>query len=118
MKKLLIMLLIAVFAISQISFAAETTVEPAVRDGSSIEKAIIITGKYDGSIRKEYEYLEKKYGIMGQNLQMQVQSSLEQDNKSYDKMEFILLPSGEKKVLYFDITEPYADLMKQFQSKE
>ncbi|MFH1552811.1 MAG: hypothetical protein ABID83_04150 [Candidatus Omnitrophota bacterium] len=117
MKTLLIMLFVSAVVFSQVGFAAETAVETTIRDGSSIEKAIIITGKYDGAIAREYEYIEKTYGIMGQNWQMQLQSSLEQDNKSYDMIEFILLPSGDKKVLYFDITEPYADLMKEFQTE-
>lgn len=89
----------------------------ASRDGSSPEKAIIIKyiGDYDKSIDQEYQYLKKKFGIRGNDWNLVRQSLMAgKEGKSYDEMIIELLPSKETITLYFDITEPFEELSKQF----
>lgn len=86
------------------------------RDGSSLEKAIIIKyiGVYDKSIEQEYQYLEKKFGKGGKDWNLVRQALIGKEGKSYDEMIIELLPSKETITLYFDITEPFGELSKQF----
>ena len=90
----------------------------ASRDGSSSEKAIIIKyiGDYEKSIEQEYQYLETRFGIKGKDWNLVRQSLIGKEGKSYDEMIIELLPSKETITLYFDITEPFGELSKQFSS--
>jgi hypothetical protein len=85
------------------------------RDGSSLEKAIIVkyTGDYVASIGQEYEYLEAKFGIRGKDWRLTEQRLKDFRDKVYDEMVVEIRISKEVVVLYFDITEPYRELNKQ-----
>ncbi len=86
--------------------------EKIVRDGSSIEKAVIIkyTGDYQESIGLEYKYIGTLYGVAAVDYKLVLQSSVGQGDRTYDVIEIELIPSGEHKNIYFDVT----DLMNQW----
>lgn len=113
MKKTLTLSIVCILMFSGIGLAQET----GERDGSSVEKAIIIEyGGYHGaSIAKEYEYLSQRFGRRGLEWEMAGQYLTSEGGRHYDVLTVELLPSGERKEIYFDITESYKDLMEQFQ---
>lgn len=86
------------------------------RDGSSIEEAVIIkyTGDYPESIGQEYIYLAKYLGSEGKDWRLKQQQLIEKDNKFYDVLTVEISSTGEIKRFYFDITEPFGELQKQF----
>lgn len=106
MKKLIIFLCIVMVC----SYAFSE--EGVVRDGSSIEKAMIVeyNGDYQASIGSEYAYIGTLYGREYVDYNVLMQSNILQDSRSYDVIEIELIPSGEKRGVYFDVTE----LMKQW----
>jgi len=118
MKKIIPLAFIALVCLSNfaygegISFHQSCTVAEENRDGSSIGQAIIIKyiGDYSKSIGQEYEYLSGKFGARGKDWKLIKQSLLHENGRSYDKMDIQLMPSGEEKTLYFDITEPFGFL--------
>lgn len=70
-------------------------------DGSSIEKAIIITGTEDTGkgVKAEYDYLDRKF----RRYERLSQGLLDKDGKYYDV--FTLKdPKGKQIEVYFDIT--------------
>jgi hypothetical protein len=70
-------------------------------DGSSFEKAIVITaGSETIGIRGEYEYLDKTYP----NYKRGSQSLYNKNGKAYDMLH-ITLADGTSKDVYFDITD-------------
>ena len=83
------------------------------RDGSSIEKAVVIkfTGDYQESIGQEYEYIAYIYGTEGADYEVLGQALQGEGESSYDVISIKLIPSGEEKAVYFDVT----DLMNQWQ---
>ncbi|MDD5730436.1 MAG: hypothetical protein PHN57_04845 [Candidatus Omnitrophica bacterium] len=87
----------------------------AAQEGSSMEKAIIIKfiGDYKKSIGQEYEYIKKHFGVIGQDLQINGQSLKMENGKYYDEISISLIKTKEIKTLYFDITEPFAQMVKQ-----
>lgn len=76
-------------------------------DGEIIVKYI---GDYSKSIGQKYSYLSMLFGIRGKEWDLLRQSLKEKDGKTYDQMDIKLLPSGEERVLYFNITEPFSYL--------
>jgi hypothetical protein len=90
-----------------------TVVKPVIRpiegvsfsggDGSSIEKAVIITApnNYVG-IRAEYDWIKRSRP----DWKLDVQSVLKGGGKVYDKMYFIT-PDGQRTNLFFDVTDFY-----------
>lgn len=102
MKKIIVIILV-ILSLGSISFAQEDV----VRDGSTIEKAVIIkyTGNYQESLGQEYEYAAKVYGRRGVDWELIMQSNTWNDGKSYDVLEIELIPSGEKTGLIFDVTD-------------
>jgi len=109
MKKISIFFLVAMlsFCISApfaIGGAEDVVLE---RDGSSMEKAIVIkyTGDYFQSIGQEYEIIEKQFGVRGEQWEMSLQMMRREGDRSYDVIEIKLLPSGEETAVYFDITD-------------
>ena len=87
-------------------FNGALMVEYSGGDGSSKEKAIIITGAANSmeGIAAEYQYLADKYGARGTGWNLEMQSLMQDKGKSYDLMR-ILLKDGTKIDLFFDITE-------------
>ena len=95
-------------------------------DGSSLQQAVTITTpgdllscsfgtcfdrEFPKIVRQEHKYLEATYGAEGVDWQVTGETDMEVDidlnDKFYDKIAIKLLPSQEKKVIYFDITIPY-----------
>lgn len=118
MKKIISSVFIALACLSSSAYAEgislhqNCTVAAENRDGSSIGQAIIIKyiGDYSKSIAQEYEYLSGKFGVQGKDWKLIKQSLLHENGRSYDKMDIQLMPLGEEKTLYFDITEPFGFL--------
>ena len=108
---MLVFLLVSVFLFSGNVLGAETAEE-----GSSYNNAVVIRyiGDYSQSIGQEYEYISKKFGMQGVNWEPMQVSLVYEGDKIYDVFNFKILPSGEEKTLYFDITEPYGEMEKQF----
>jgi hypothetical protein len=81
-------------------------VEYAGGDGSSMEKAVKIVGAANSmeGISAEYQYLSNKYGIRGQDWNLEMQSLAQDKGKSFDVM-MIVLKDGTKLSVYFDISE-------------
>ena len=70
-------------------------------DGSSFAKAIVIVGaNEDTGPRAEYSYLGRRYP----GYRWGEQSLIRQKKRVYDKLDFTTA-SGEKKTIYFDITD-------------
>ena len=95
-------------------------------DGSSLGQAVTIATpgnlnscsfgtcfdqEFPKIVRQEHKYLEVTYGAEGVDWQITGETNMEVDidlnDKFYDKIAIKLLPSQEKKVIYFDITIPY-----------
>jgi len=94
-------------------------------DGSSIEEAVIIRidglqkclnescydGEFSRIIEQEHAFLEKSFGVIGQDWRQSGETNMEvdieQDDKFYDKVAIILLSTGQQRIVYFDITQPY-----------
>ena len=93
---------------------------PEGGDGSSFEEAVVIKyiGDYAASIAQEYDYIDKKFGVMGEKCDITMQRIIAEGDKTYDVLTVKIFVSGEEKEVYFDITEPYNELVKQFQQKK
>jgi len=78
------------------------------KNGGSINEAIIISNASNPieGVQKEYEYIESKYGICGENWDMKMQSLVHEEDKYYDKMD-LEFKDGTTKTIYFDITKFY-----------
>jgi hypothetical protein len=95
-------------------------------DGASLDQAVLITTPGDLNrcnfgtcfdkefpkiVREEHKYLAETYGTEGQDWKIAGETDMEVDidlnDKFYDKIAIQLLPSQEKKIIYFDITVPY-----------
>ncbi|MEI7595280.1 MAG: hypothetical protein WCK02_05985 [Bacteroidota bacterium] len=106
MKKLLVLALFSSLLISCSTVKSSrdksnninsTTVKA---DGTSYEHAVVIKEKTETSgVEAEHKWLSKNYP----NYTLLSQSLSEHKNKPYDLMN-ISLPSGEKKCIYFDIS--------------
>ncbi|QOI97672.1 MAG: hypothetical protein HRU69_09280 [Flammeovirgaceae bacterium] len=69
------------------------TTTSTIRDGSSIEKAVVVK-----SIREEYQWVQEHYP----NSRVIGQALLKRGGKHYDELTFVT-PSGDTKKAYFDI---------------
>jgi len=102
-------------------------------NGSSMENAIVIKNisnyekceteddisqEYGKSIGQEYAYMESEFGIKGKDWKLNMQRLIRTDDKLYDVIDIELLPSNEKKKLWFDVTEPLILLHQLEQKKE
>ncbi|MCX5705469.1 MAG: hypothetical protein NTZ92_05395 [Candidatus Omnitrophica bacterium] len=95
-------------------------------DGSTLQQAVTITKpgdllpcsfgtcfdeEFSKIVREEHRYLEDTFGTEGVDWQVTGETDMEVDidlnDKFYDKIAIKLLPSQEKKIIYFDITVPY-----------
>ncbi|MEI8350611.1 MAG: hypothetical protein WCI77_10730 [Candidatus Omnitrophota bacterium] len=96
----------------ELSGAKETCM---VMDGNSIEKAIVIKyiGEYNKSINQEYQHIAAKFGTRGKDYEIMGQKLLQYNNKFYDEITVKLLTSRQERKLYFDISEPFAQLRRQ-----
>lgn len=74
------------------------------KTGNLINNAIKIE-----SVPAEYEYLSKKFGEINKDWELESQTLVERDKKYCDKMDIILF-SGTRKTIYFDITDFYGKL--------
>lgn len=76
-------------------------------DGSSIGSAILInvTDRWMG-VPAEYDYIQSLYGVRRKDWNLIKQMLQFNNSRSYDILE-IELSSGDKKTLYFDITNFY-----------
>ena len=74
-------------------------------DGGSIEHAVVILGakgEQDG-VAAEYKYLEMLYGPRGAGYTVSSQSLLEQNGKSYDRLDIEV--KGKPLGVFFDISD-------------
>jgi len=131
MLRIIIYLIAPILAIS-CAFAAEAPWQKGAfseyinGDGSSLQQAVTITKPDDLNpcsfgacfdqefpkiVRQEHKYLWATYGAEDVDWQVTGETDMEVDidlnDKFYDKIAIKLLPSQEKKVIYFDITIPY-----------
>ena len=113
MKKIIICLvLISVYACSSNKIATATTsvkskeVTPTskkVKDGSSIENAIVIKASSESAgVRAEYVLLEKMFP----KYRVKSQGTSSRGSKNYDAISIVTADNVEK-VIYFDITNFY-----------
>ena len=73
--------------------------------GESFEEAIAIqAGSSAEGITMEYEWLEERFGRLGEGFQVISQRLIEREGRSYDVIH-IRLPDGSGKEIHFDITE-------------
>jgi len=73
--------------------------------GTSIEDAIVIldaANSADG-VKAEYDLLAMMFGHRGKDWTVQGQRLLFENGKPYDAI-YVLFPSGEKAIYYFDIS--------------
>lgn len=113
MKKLSLALFIfiLILGVSGLSLSQEE------RDGSSMEKAVIITysGNYQESLGQEYQYIAKKYGTQNVDYEILEQRLVDDwEGTPYDVITIRLIPSGEEKEVYFDITALQAAWKEKF----
>jgi hypothetical protein len=75
-------------------------------DGDSFETAIIINGvgKQSESVEAEYRYLAKLHGEKDKQWRVESQTITREEKSLYDVIEIALVPSGEKRFYYFDVT--------------
>ena len=75
------------------------------RDGSSKDKAVIILGANTAreAIDVEYNYIESKVGYF----EIGSQTCVDDGDKKYDNMNISYALNGNKKELWFDITDFY-----------
>ena len=87
------------------SAASQPQAQPGITfssgDGSSVERAVLITGGTNSSsgIRSEYSWLAQRYPGYKRRNQSQITVGL----RTYDRLE-IETADGQSIVLYFDIT--------------
>ena len=119
-KKLLTVMMVMLLCGFCFSMFAQAEEKNEKCEGRSKEEAVVIkyTGDYAESIAQEYDYLDKKFGVMGRNYDIIQQSIIAEGAVVYDVLTIKIFASGEQKDIYFDITEPYTELVKQFQKKE
>ncbi|MBN1129766.1 MAG: hypothetical protein JXA71_12305 [Chitinispirillaceae bacterium] len=74
--------------------------------GDSHEDAIVINGvlKQSEGIEAEYRYLSKVYGIKDKNWKVDGQTMYREEKKVFDVIEIMLIPSGERRIYYFDVS--------------
>lgn len=74
-------------------------------DGSSFENAIIIkVDKTMNGVSIEYDYVSKLYGTKNVDWKLKLQGLAHKGDKRYDVLA-VVLKNGEKKSIYFDITQ-------------
>jgi hypothetical protein len=74
--------------------------------GDSHEDAIVINGvlKQSEGVEAEYNYLSKIHGAKDKSWKLDGQTMFRDEKKVFDVVEISLLPSGEKRIYYFDVT--------------
>ena len=74
--------------------------------GDSHEDAIIINGvlKQSDGVDAEYRYISTIHGTKDKNWKIDGQTMYRDEKKIFDVVEISLLPSGEKRIYYFDVT--------------
>ena len=84
-------------------------------DGSTLEKAVLIgyVGNYPDSIAQEYAYISSLFGVRGKDWQLVGTVNFEKNSRSYDRTTIRIISSGGRKEIYFDITVPFQELLKQ-----
>lgn len=112
-KSVFLIISILMFGLGQLIFAEN--------DGRSVESAIIIKNisnyekcrtdddisqEYRKSIDQERKFIDEKYGIRGKDWEYGMQALMTVNKRHYDQQEIILLDSKNKKVMFFDVTEP------------
>lgn len=73
-------------------------------DGSVFVKD---TGDYGNNVGLEYDYLSMTFGLEGKDWERREQSLIRIEGKPYDEIEVKILPSGETKIMRFDISDFY-----------
>lgn len=74
--------------------------------GDASDDAIVINGanKQSEGVDAEYQYLSKIHGIKDKNWKIDGQTMYREEKKVFDVIEISLLPSGEKRIYYFDVS--------------
>jgi hypothetical protein len=76
--------------------------------GDSQEEAIVISGaeKQSEGVDAEYRHLSTIHGVKDKNWKIDGQTMVRDSDakKVYDVVEISLIPSGEKRIYYFDVT--------------
>ena len=81
------------------------------RDGSSKDKAILMSGDYETLIKREYEKLSEMLGVSGVDWVRFGVGLLDDSNGFHDEFH-IILSNGEQKRVFFEITEPFRQMQK------
>ena len=74
--------------------------------GDSHDDAIVINGvlKQSDGVEAEYRYLSKVHGIKDKDWKIDGQTMYREEKKVFDVIEIILIPSGGKRIYYFDVS--------------
>jgi hypothetical protein len=79
-----------------------------LRDGSSLERAILVEGDYAHSVDWEWNYLSKKFG--GRGIPKE-QALTRHSGRTYDR--FVWGTAAGDKVVYFDVTRFAGQIFKK-----
>jgi hypothetical protein len=110
-----------VLNICQISFEESQQLNPVEiilegGDGSSKVRALIIkyTGNYDQSINQEIQWLDGQFGVQESNWRLTDKHRVKYTSgRIHDILTIKVLASGQEKVYYFDITDPFIKLAQK-----
>jgi hypothetical protein len=74
--------------------------------GDSYEDAIVINGvlKQSEGVEAEYRYISTIHGIKDKNWKIDGQTMYRDEKKIFDVVEISLIPAGDKRIYYFDVT--------------
>jgi hypothetical protein len=75
--------------------------------GDSHEDAIVINGVLKQSsdgVEAEYQYLSKVHGVKDKAWKIDGQTMYREEKKVFDVIEIVLVPSGGKRIYYFDVS--------------
>lgn len=118
-----VLLVLAIFIIVLLSFAIYRTLNNddnnlksttciSLRDKAMGEAIPIKSlGGYLESLEQEKKHLESLYGIQDVNWENSAIMRIDSNGRYYDEVIIKLIPSGEIKSIYFDVTEPFGDLV-------
>jgi hypothetical protein len=85
---------------------AATNITFSGGSGDSYEDAIVINGalKQSEGVEAEYQYISKIHGTKDKGWKIDGQTMYREEKKVLDVVEISLIPSGEKRIYYFDVT--------------
>jgi hypothetical protein len=81
-------------------------VEYSGGSGDSYESAVVIQRVRDRRVgaAAEYQYISNRYGTQNKKWRIVEQAEGTEGERIYDMVQFEVVATGEKKILYFDVT--------------